>query len=95
MVIMQSILHRTRKIHGSSPRERPENNQHHVPGGPTSYEVFSVLPSTDDLEHLLQSYANRYEPYNASVPSRLLSLIAILESAEERCSSILLLLMFA
>lgn len=95
MVITQSILHRARKIHGSSTRERLENNQHHVPDSPTNYEVFSTLPSTNDLEHLLQSYAIRFEPYNAFVPSRLLSPVAILESTEERCSSLLLLLMLA
>lgn len=95
MVITQCILHKARKVHGSSTRDRLENNQDHRPDTPTSYEVFSILPSTDDLEHLLQSYANRFEPYNSSVPSRLLSPIAILESTEERCSSLLLLLMFA
>ena len=95
MVVTQSILHKARKIHGSSARERLENNQDHLPDSPPSYEVFSILPSADDLEHLLQSYANRFESYNSSVPSRLLSPIAILESTEERCSSLLLLLMFA
>ncbi len=94
MVITQSILHKARKIHGCSTRELG-NNQDILPDTPTTYEVFSILPSTDDLEHLLQSYANRFEPYHSSVPSRLLSPIAILESTEERCSSLLLLLMFA
>jgi len=94
LVITQSILHKARKIHGTSTRELG-NNEDQLPDTPTSYEVFSILPSTDDLEHLLQSYANRFEPYNSSVPSRLLSPMAILESTEERCSSLLLLLMFA
>lgn len=95
MVITQSILHKARKIHGCSMRGRLENNQDTLRDTPTSYEVFSILPSTDDLDHLLQSYANRFEPYHSSVPSRLLNPIAILESTEERCSSLLLLLMFA
>ena len=92
MVITQSILHKARKVHGSSAKDK---SHHHHPDTPNSYEVFSILPSTEDLEHLLQSYANRFEPYYSSVPSRLLSPVAILESTEERCSSLLLLLMFA
>ena len=95
MVITQSILHKARKIHGSSARERLETHQPHLSDTTASSEIFSILPSTDDLEHLLQAYANRFEPYYASVPSRLLSPMDILDSTEERCSSILLLLMFA
>ena len=93
MVITQSILHRARKVHGSSVQET-NNNSHH-PDTPTSYEPFSILPSAEDLQHLLQSYANRFEPFYPFVPARLLSPNAILESTEGRCSSLLLLLMFA
>ena len=95
MVITQSILHKARKIHGSSARERAETHQHHLADSTTSFEVFSILPSTDDMERLLQAYANRFEPYYASIPSRVLSPMAILDSTNERCSSLLLLLMFA
>ena len=95
MVITQSILHKARKVHGSSARERVESHQHHLGDSATSFEVFSVLPSTDDMERLLQAYANRFEPYYPSIPSRLLSPMAILDSTSERCSSLLLLLMFA
>ena len=95
MVITQSILHKARKIHGSSATERVETHQRHPADTTTSFESFSILPSTDDMERLLQAYANRFEPYYASLPSRILSPMAILDSTEERCSTLLLLLMFA
>ena len=94
MVITQSILHKARKIHGSSARERVEIHPHHIGDRSTNFEVF-ILPSTDDMERLLQAYINRFEPYYASIPSQLLSPRAILDSTDERCSSLLLLLMFA
>ena len=95
MVVTQTILHRARKVHGSSARERLETHQHHLSDTTTSFEVFSIIPSTDDLERLLQAHTNRFEPYYPCVPSGLLSPMEILESTEERCSSLLLLLMFA
>lgn len=95
MVITQSILHKARKIHGSSARERFETHPHHIRDSTTNFEVFSILPSTDVMERLLQAYINRFEPYYASIPSQLLSPRAILDSTDERCSSLLLLLMFA
>ena len=93
MVITQSILHRARKVHGSSAKENNSTNQH--PDTPTSDEFFSILPSAEDLRRLLQSYANRFEPFHQSVPARLLNPTAVLESTEGRCSTLLLLLMFA
>ena len=94
MVVTQTILHKAREVHGSSVRDRLEAHQH-PPNSTTSSEVFSTLPPTKDLEHLLQAYASRFEPYYASIPSRLLSPMEILESTQERCSSLLLLLMLA
>lgn len=96
MVIMQSILHRARKIHGPRARDRLESH----PDSPQdsssiAAETFSILPPTDHLERLLQAYAHRFEPYYASVPSRLLSPTGILNATEQRCSALLLLLMFA
>ena len=95
MVVTQTILHKAREVHGSSVRDRLEAHQYPPPSSFTSSEVFSTLPPTNDLEHLLQAYASRFEPYYASIPSRLLSPMDILESTQERCSSLLLLLMLA
>ena len=95
MVVTQAILHKAREVHGSSVRDRLEAHQHPSPNSTTSFEVFSTLPPTNDLEHLLQAYANRFEPYYPSIPSRLLSPMDILESTQDRCSSLLLLLMLA
>ena len=94
MVITQSILHKARKIHSSSARERFKIHPHHISDSTTNFEVF-ILPSTDDMERLLQAYINRFEPYYASIPSQVLSPRANLDSTDERCSSLLLLLMFA
>lgn len=95
MVVTQTILHKAREVHGSSVRDRLDAHQLPPPSTTTSFEVFSTLPPTNDLEHLLQAYASRFEPYYASIPSELLSPMDILESTQERCSSLLLLLMLA
>ena len=95
MVITQAILHKARTIHDSSARKTLEYLQHHLVDSTASFGCFSIFPSIDDMGRLLQSYANRYEPYYASIPSGLLSPTSILDSTDERCSSLLLLLMLA
>ena len=96
MVIMQSILYKARKIHGPSARDRPESD-HNSPSDSSNAdsEIFSILPSTEELWCLLHAYAQGFEPYYPSLPGRTLNPTEILDSTEEKCSGLLLLLMFA
>lgn len=97
MVITQSFLSKAREIHGSSSATTPVSNYRQLPNNPTTtcFQGFVILPSPDILETLLRAYADRFEPYYPAFPAGTLSPAKIMESSNEKASSLLLLLLIA
>ena len=96
MVITQSFLSKAREIHGSSSATTPVSNSQ-LPNNPTTtgFQGFIILPSASILENLLRSYVGRFEPYYPTFPAGTLSPAEIMESSNEKASSLLLLLLIA
>lgn len=56
---------------------------------------FIILPPSDVLQHFLNQYACRFEPYYPFIPGGILDPNKILQSGDPRASALLLLLMVA
>ncbi len=94
MVITQSFLHKARDIHGSSSTPTLRSSGSGPPAS-TGFQGFVVLPPPDVLESLLRAYANRFEPYYPSLPAGSLKPAELMDSSNDKPSSLLLLLMIA
>lgn len=97
MVIAQSFLCKAREIHGSSLTTTPVSNDRQLPNNPTTtgFQGFVILPTARILENLLRAYVGRFEPYYPAFPAGILSPVEIMESSNDKASSLLLLLLIA
>ena len=97
MVITQSFLSKAREIHGSSSATTPVSSDRQLPNNPATagFQGFVILPSPSILENLLRAYVGRFEPYYPAFPAGTLSPADIMDSSNEKASSLLLLLLIA
>lgn len=97
MVITQSFLCKAREVHSLSSKTTPVSKPRQLQNNPstTGFEDFVVLPAPSILENLLRAYVARFEPYYPSFPAGVLRPAEIMESSNEKVSSLLLLLLVA
>lgn len=91
LAITQTFLHKALDIHKNDRSAREES-----PSSPdSSRDAFLMLPPPDVMQYFLRSYAVRYEPYYSSVPAGQLDPNALMQSANSKAASLLILLMVA
>jgi hypothetical protein len=95
LAITQSFLHKALDIHKAGRGHR--SSRDNSPGGsPDSGNgAFLMLPPPDVMQYFLKTYVVRYEPYYSSIPGALLDPNQIMQSANYKAASLLILLMVA
>ena len=91
LAITQVFLHKALDTHKNDRTSRDE-----TPASPhSSRDEFLPLPRPEVMQHFLQSYAVRHEPYYSLVPARRLDLDALMNCPNSRAASLLILMMVA
>lgn len=95
LAITQTFLHKALDIHKAGRGHR--SSRDNSPGGsPDSANgAFLMLPPPDVMQYFLKSYVVRYEPYYSSIPGAWLDPNQLMQSANYKAASLLVLLMVA